>query len=231
MVLEIGVRGSYNCFFVGCCFQDLFNTICNILVQLPSSFFSIRFVNVHMVHPYSRIDTTAAWKKLCFILLDRFDFHMINNLSIAVYAFARRILMTLSVDETQLHRYVNLTTNFKELPFRMKMSLFCLKHIYSVLSAFTSKSVQPATSTSLCSKDSAWVGVFERYAMSFGKSASVKKNYRLLFTDFSAKPFSFIRSFNVRSTNCVQILHKALYISHKAIILRKFLNPSFSYDK
>ena len=35
---------------------------------LPSSFFSRRFVSVQVVHPYSSIDTTAAWKKLRFIL-------------------------------------------------------------------------------------------------------------------------------------------------------------------
>ena len=41
-----------------------------------------------MVHPYRRIDKTD-WQ----------DFHMIDNLSIAVYAFARYILISLSVDK------------------------------------------------------------------------------------------------------------------------------------
>ena len=50
------------------------------------------------MHPYSRIDTIAAWKKLCFILLHSLDFHMMNNLSIAVHACARHILISLSVD-------------------------------------------------------------------------------------------------------------------------------------
>ena len=36
--------------------------------KLPSSFFSNRLVSIQVVHPYSSIDTTAAWKKLCFIL-------------------------------------------------------------------------------------------------------------------------------------------------------------------
>ena len=35
---------------------------------MPSSFFSNRLVSVQVVHPYSSIDTTAAWKKLRFIL-------------------------------------------------------------------------------------------------------------------------------------------------------------------
>ena len=42
---------------------------CSILLAtLKSSFFSSRFVSVQVVHPYSSIDTTTAWKKLCFIL-------------------------------------------------------------------------------------------------------------------------------------------------------------------
>ena len=49
---------------------------------MPSSFFSSRFVSVHVVHPYSSIDVTAAWKKLCFILSVRSDFHIIDSLSI-----------------------------------------------------------------------------------------------------------------------------------------------------
>ena len=52
-----------------------------------------------MVHLYSRTDMAVARKKLRFILLDKFDFHMINNQSIAVHAFASRITMTL----TQTH--------------------------------------------------------------------------------------------------------------------------------
>ena len=89
---------------------NLFSTARNILMQLLSSFFSKSFVSVHFVHPYSRIDTPAASKKSRFILLDRLEFHMIDNLSIAVHALARNILMLLSVDETQLPRYVNLFT-------------------------------------------------------------------------------------------------------------------------
>ena len=46
---------------------------------------------VQIVHPYSSIDTTAAWKKLRFILSVRSDFHMIDSLSIAVHAFVSRL--------------------------------------------------------------------------------------------------------------------------------------------
>ncbi len=61
---------------------------------------SLRLVSVHIVHSYSSIDTTAAWKKLRFILLVRSDFHMSDSLSIAIHAFTSRVLMPVSVDET-----------------------------------------------------------------------------------------------------------------------------------
>ena len=54
---------------------------------MQSSFFSSRFVRVHVAHPYSSIDATAAWKKLCFILSVRSDFHIIDSLLIAIYIY------------------------------------------------------------------------------------------------------------------------------------------------
>ena len=51
---------------------------------MPSSFFYSRFVSVHIVHPYSSIDVTAAWKKLRFILSVRSDFHIIDSMLRAV---------------------------------------------------------------------------------------------------------------------------------------------------
>ena len=51
---------SYSCRFVECCFQDLFNIARSILVQLPSSFFSVRLVSVQGMHPYSSMDTDYA---------------------------------------------------------------------------------------------------------------------------------------------------------------------------
>ena len=89
----MGDRCPYSYFFVGCCFQDMFNVARNILVQMPSSFFSLRLVSVHVVHPYSSIDTTAAWKKLRFILFDSSAFNMTDSLLMAVHAFASRVLM------------------------------------------------------------------------------------------------------------------------------------------
>ena len=79
IVFVMGGRWPYSWCFVGCCLQDLFNIARSILVQLPSSFCSSRFVSVQVVHPYSSIDTTAAWKKLRFNLSVRSDFHMIDK--------------------------------------------------------------------------------------------------------------------------------------------------------
>ena len=104
VVFVMGGRWLYSWCFVGCCRQDLFNIARNIFVKLPFSFFSSRFVSVQVVHPYSSINTTAAWMKLRFILSVRFDFHMIDSLSISVYAFVSRVSMSFSVDETLLPR-------------------------------------------------------------------------------------------------------------------------------
>ena len=57
-------------------------------MHFPSSFISPRLVSIYMVNPYQRIDTTATWKKLGFILSDKSDFHMIANLSITAHAFS-----------------------------------------------------------------------------------------------------------------------------------------------
>ena len=60
---------------------------------------------------------TTAWKKLCFISSVSSDFHMIDSLLIAVHAFASRMLMSFSVDETLLPRLVNMSTSFEGPPF------------------------------------------------------------------------------------------------------------------
>ena len=51
--------------FCGIYFQDLFDIARSILVQLLSSFFSLLFISVNVVHPYS-VDTTAA-RKYCIL--------------------------------------------------------------------------------------------------------------------------------------------------------------------
>ena len=76
------------------------------------------------MHPYSNMDTATAWKISHSILLDRIDFHRSDILSMAFYIFAWHILTSLSVDEILQPRYVNWSTNFKDLPLRVEMALF-----------------------------------------------------------------------------------------------------------
>ena len=164
----------YSCCFVGYWFQDLFNMTRTILVQSPSSFSLIRLVSVYIVHLYSRIDTTAARKKMRFILTR------------TVHPFASHMLMSFSVDEILLPSYMNLSTSFRKPPFTVSMSPFWLKHMYSVLSELTWRSMQPAVCSKLCSRDSAWGDVFARSAISSALSESVIicAGYRLLLAFF-----------------------------------------------
>ena len=122
----MGGKWPYNSCFVGCCFQDLFKTTRSILIYFPSSFFSIRSVNVQVLHPYSSTDTATVWKKSSFILLERSYF---DNLSIAVHTFTRYMLTPLSVDKILLLRYVNWSTNFRGLSLKLEMAPSCLKHV------------------------------------------------------------------------------------------------------
>ena len=70
---------------MGCCFQDLFKKARRILTLFSSNFFSVYFVKIYVVHPYSSKYTAIACKK------NISDFYMICNQSIAVcwYHFQR----------------------------------------------------------------------------------------------------------------------------------------------
>ena len=84
IVFLMGGRWPYSWCFVGCCLQEFCSQHSWVIAVW-------RFVSVQVVHPYSSIDTTAAWKKLRFILSLRSDFHMIDSLSITVHAFVSRV--------------------------------------------------------------------------------------------------------------------------------------------
>ena len=88
------------------------------------------FVSILVVHPFSSNDTVKAWKKSYFILSEKSDFYMINNLSVVVYTFTRCRLILLSVDDILLLKYVNWSTNSRCLPLKVEMTPSCLKHIY-----------------------------------------------------------------------------------------------------
>ena len=75
---------------------------------------------------------------------------MTESLSLAAHAFANRVSMSVSVDETLLHKQVNLLTSFRELSFSVETSPVWLKHIYSVLSALTWRTLHAAVRSRLC---------------------------------------------------------------------------------
>ena len=92
--------------------------------------FSLCLDSKHVVHPYNSIDKGTARKKSHFILLDRSDLQIINNLSIAAaHTFNWYILTLLSVDEMLLPTYVNLSINFRGLPFKVEVAPPYLKHV------------------------------------------------------------------------------------------------------
>ena len=171
----------------------------SILVQFPPSLFSLRFVRVHVVHPYCSIDITAVWKKFRFISSGGSKFHTFDSLPIAVHAFVWRILTSLLADETFLPRYVNFSTNFRGPTVRGKMTPSRLKLMFSALFAFTSWSTSPAAYSRLCSSGSAWIGVFARSAISSALWASIiiSARYCLFLPFFCAKLLVFIRSSDV----------------------------------
>ena len=87
-------------------------------------------------------------------------------LFLAVHAFASRVLMSLSVDETLLPRLVNLSTSFRELPFSVDMSPLGLKHLHSVLRALTWRPMPAVAGSRQRGRVTAWVSIFARSAMS-----------------------------------------------------------------
>ena len=55
-------------------------------------------------------DMATAWKNSCFILSEGSDFHIVVDLPKAVYALLVHMLISLSVDEILLPRYMHYST-------------------------------------------------------------------------------------------------------------------------
>ena len=139
MVLAMGSNWPCNCCFMGYYFQDLF-----CITFLWSS---------HLI--FSLYVLLASMWCICTVVLiqlllgrNLILFYQINQTFIwlTVHTFSRHILIFFSVDEMLLLRCVNLSTNFREPPFRVRMSLFWLKHMSSVLSAFMRRPMPSAAS-------------------------------------------------------------------------------------
>ena len=170
------------------------------LEQFPLSFFSVRFVNIHVVHLYSSVYITAAWKKSHSILLDRWDFHMINSLLIAVQASARHMTWLL-VDETLLPRYMNLYTNFKgiysDLHCELLIKTYVLRfvHVHVETNAFCSllPTMLRGFGFGRCICKKYYVNCIVYLRNSFCRISSCS-------CFFSVNSFSFIRSIDVLTT-------------------------------
>ena len=74
-----------------------------------------------MVQLNNSTDTSTAWKRLVF--------HIVVKLTIAVYVFQMRMLISLSIDEILLLMYMYWSINFRGLSFDVEMVLSCLKHM------------------------------------------------------------------------------------------------------
>ena len=66
-----------------------------------------------MVQSYNSSDTVIPWNNKRFVLSERSDCHMVDNLSMAVHAIPMGMLTSLSVDEILLPSYVKWSTNFR----------------------------------------------------------------------------------------------------------------------
>ena len=128
MVCEIGGKWPYSFCSVECCFQDFFKTVHNICSSHQT------FIKVQVVQPYSSTDK-AQLRRIPILFLS--DFYMVVNRLIAIHALPICKLISLSVDEILLPRYVNWSANFRGLPFNKKIASTWLKHMNSVLSLFT----------------------------------------------------------------------------------------------
>ena len=63
------------------------------------------FLNVQKVQLYSNTNMDKFWKNSRFILLERLDFHMVDNPPIAVHALPMSVLISIKVDEIWLPKY------------------------------------------------------------------------------------------------------------------------------
>ena len=106
LVCKMEGRWLYNDSFVRRCIKYLLKTASSILVEFQFSFFSKRFVRGQLVHPYIT-DTVTACKNSHFILLERLNLYLIDNLSVVVQTFSMRMLTSLSVHAIFLPRYSN----------------------------------------------------------------------------------------------------------------------------
>ena len=85
MVCEMGVKWPYNYAACKICSKQHAASLCNSHLAFSPSILLV-------VQPYSSTDTLTAWKNSCFILSERLDFYIIDNLSITFLALIMQML-------------------------------------------------------------------------------------------------------------------------------------------
>ena len=122
---------------------------------------------------YRSWNTATVGERSRFLQSYRLDFHMIDAQSIALPAFAKRMLTLVSVNKVLQLKYVNRSTNLRDLPLKVEMVNSCLKYMDTVLLAFTLEQILSSACSWLCSGDSVWAVVFAGSAASSAKIVSV----------------------------------------------------------
>ena len=117
--------------FLWCCIQDLFKIAHSILVLLHLAFSKL-FVRVQVEQIYKGTDSFTV-RIPVFILSESSDYHVVDNLSIAVHALPMHMLTSLLVDEILSPSYINWSTYFRSLPINVEMARSCLKQVKFIL--------------------------------------------------------------------------------------------------
>ena len=83
---------------------------------------SKRFLKVQVMQPLRSNDDDTAWKEYCLIVPMRSGFYIMDNLSIAANAFARHVFTSLLAYDLLLLKYVNWSSNLKNMLLKVEMS-------------------------------------------------------------------------------------------------------------
>ena len=154
--------------------------------------------------------TQPQFKKNYLILSKTSPLQMIDSLLIAVQVFSRSKLISLSLDEILLPRYVNWFTYFRGIPFRAKIAPFLfktreLRFIRIPIEVNASRCLLYVIQSRICSGSC----IYEKCKIicvvwvchSFSWISST-------FCIFQHEKFYFIRFIGVRSTKSEQSINK-----------------------
>ena len=70
-------------------------------------FFSKYFFKIQVVQLFNSTDMAIAWKNSHLILSETSDFHIVDNMSVAIHALSMCMLTLFSVDKILLPSYFN----------------------------------------------------------------------------------------------------------------------------